>query len=691
MWRQGSPAFSRRSLSWVHKSNLPPTTTATLFTSCNSSKGYPDESTGRVLHHMAEEAAAELLYMEDDAIPIPSAEVEQGNLFVQSDDVPLIQVEGAITMADAEFVSEHQKKYTLLPMALSNSINLPSAATAVEENGDQILNTVEPTDRSPVFSADPYSDPPVLSSPYSFRVFNCLNDVQTIIKRIQDSAGVKFNCCKKGANFGIEEHWNTSKIDTEKNSGNFRILFQWSTHERSVSRFSLPFIPFNGVPFMSVSHLVMTCEHLSLRDPLSLKCEQVKEYRRKVVTGEIAHPDEPQASTSGGEASPAKRRKISEILPPGVQRFRETKKTGCNAVLTVKQIACFPDYTIPPNMQADHKIRQTISSELRWKLQKRPQEEFAYEMRYYMRIPNSWAHSMHEIRVQYPKYISQPFRDRILNYLMTLKEREILSDIKFNIQGQKRQLKLHSTVLACGGVKIRDLLIRQDYNALADMLVPLNKASLDAFFNFLYSGHLEVIPEVDINALEAVFRDAGIKEGADQCTDHRANAQAIELDDWTLSTASTPVKRSLHPVKTNQQAPISEPETVVQHRATALLQTLSTILNFDDSEIWRSEIEQVILTETDSHAIMKRVVLDRLASHFSAAPSCSHTRCPVDKATCTGDLPQIQSVSPRSKSEVPKVSYRAVKIYAMKPGDANKLTGDVIKVKAQHVKNVKHK
>ncbi|ELU12221.1 hypothetical protein CAPTEDRAFT_203116, partial [Capitella teleta] len=268
-------------------------------------------------------------------------------------------------------------------------------------------------------------------------------------------------------------------------------------------------------------------------------------------------------STNSPKSSPKKRSKRlykrkSGILPPGVSRFRESKKTDCTAALTVRQIVTFPDYKLPAHdLNKKTKIQQ-VTKELKAKLDSK--DGFAYEMRYYVRIPNSWAHSGHPINIENPKYISHKFRDHVMNYLMHLKEKELLSDIKFNVPDQKQPVKLHSAVLACCGSKVRDYLLTQDYGGLAEMLMPLNKDSLDAFFKFVYSGRLEITPGVDLDVLESVFLAGGIKEGAQLCSDHKSNPKPLNINNWSITNKGPPVRYSIGEVV---KKPIEEPKSKI--------------------------------------------------------------------------------------------------------------------------------
>jgi hypothetical protein len=113
------------------------------------------------------------------------------------------------------------------------------------------------------------------------------------------------------------------------------------------------------------------------------------------------------------------------FLPSGVQRFGESKKTGCLANFTVRQVAYFPEYKVQPcniNYFNSHdnclffskaslrlldeksfrssknylaKLRKNLAERLNAK-----DPDLVYEMRYYVRIPNVWAHSKHEVRFQ---------------------------------------------------------------------------------------------------------------------------------------------------------------------------------------------------------------------------------------------------------------------------------------------------
>ncbi|ELT91156.1 hypothetical protein CAPTEDRAFT_229029 [Capitella teleta] len=545
---------------------------------------------------MAEDAP-EFFYVSENSLSsaVTTIQNDPGTLFDPNDPNVLILTNGdhvSITKAGSGAVEETVVDTEILPTSQEPEVSIENA---VRDQSISVLSS--PKRKTTVCKENPYNDPVDPDSKFTFRIFNCLRDVETIIQRVQEEVGVKFFCLSKGKNFGIEENWDYTKCDRHKTRGDkYQILYKSSDYEKSMGRTSLPFVPAGSPPYLAVSSCIMCCHHMTMDTNKPPKSKKVLEYRKKVEAGEIIHVEPPpkapkvepqqyeyfedeedvtaaaflletiqsgEFSTNSPKSSPKKRSKRlykrkSGILPPGVSRFRESKKTDCTAALTVRQIVTFPDYKLPAHdLNKKTKIQQ-VTKELKAKLDSK--DGFAYEMRYYVRIPNSWAHSGHPINIENPKYISHKFRDHVMNYLMHLKEKELLSDIKFNVPDQKQPVKLHSAVLACCGSKVRDYLLTQDYGGLAEMLMPLNKDSLDAFFKFVYSGRLEITPGVDLDVLESVFLAGGIKEGAQLCSDHKSNPKPLNINNWSITNKGPPVRYSIGEVV---KKPIEEPKSKI--------------------------------------------------------------------------------------------------------------------------------
>ena len=144
-----------------------------------------------------------------------------------------------------------------------------------------------------------------------------------------------------------------------------------------------------------------------------------------------------------------------------------------------------------------------------------------------------------QIKLRAPIYTSEDYKDNMLQQLLKLRDRGTFADIKFNMEGQRRQLKLHSLVLASAGAGLRDHLLSQNYSALAELLQPLDRPTLDAFISFVYSGQVELGEGCDAAVLMEAFRQAGIKEGAQVCKEHLSKPHQLDPDNWAKDRGLT--------------------------------------------------------------------------------------------------------------------------------------------------------
>ncbi|ELT91155.1 hypothetical protein CAPTEDRAFT_217565 [Capitella teleta] len=212
---------------------------------------------------MAEDAP-EFFYVSENSLAsaVTTIQNDPGTLFDPNDPNVLILTNGdhvSITKAGSGAVEETVVDTEILPTSQEPEVSIENA---VRDQSISVLSS--PKRKTTVCKENPYNDPVDPDSKFTFRIFNCLRDVETIIQRVQEEVGVKFFCLSKGKNFGIEENWDYTKCDRHKTRGDkYQILYKSSDYEKSMGRTSLPFVPAGSPPYLAVSSCIMCCHHMT--------------------------------------------------------------------------------------------------------------------------------------------------------------------------------------------------------------------------------------------------------------------------------------------------------------------------------------------------------------------------------------------------------------------------------------------
>ncbi|XP_066927371.1 uncharacterized protein [Clytia hemisphaerica] len=229
-----------------------------------------------------------------------------------------------------------------------SAANMENESTVFDDLDND--SKTESLEDSMVLSEESAKDMSVMVTPGEYFVTTTFDEMLQILQDYFDRTATKFVVQKRTKDFGLKDE----NFDLMKHR------IQWEDTKTQSNQSEYSFLPFDGVPHITVGHYVMHCQFGS--DHNALQKEKKKLLREKDA------------------------KKTRNVKNP-------TKKCGCPAKINIKQVIKFPEFKV--NKKTERRKRSCAG--LLKEQYQRDKSKITTEMFFMGRLPVMEEHKFHEL------------------------------------------------------------------------------------------------------------------------------------------------------------------------------------------------------------------------------------------------------------------------------------------------------